>query len=184
MWKRRGTITVGGLVLIALCTARQIAFAKDPIWDAVKELGDAIALNEFCAKHPGHTRCKDLEALRVFCAAHPMDAERCDPPSAAKLLQECNSDSSTDHAACAGVLDAMVDSGAAPQMGSPVKLNAPEPALACVPVAVLDSPDQLRILFVREAYRHPEVLHLPARRLLFYALAKTFPCINPLQTKP
>lgn len=161
-----------------------VALADNGVWGELAPALKQLDLVTFCTKHRGDTRCKDLEALRAFCAAHPMDAERCDRPSAAKLLQQCDSDSSTDHAACAGVLDAMIDSGAAPQLKPSLKLDAPEPALACVPVAVLNSPDQLRILFVREAYRHPEVLHLPARRLLYYALAKTFPCANPLKIKP
>lgn len=187
MCNRLGTITVGSLLLMGLCSACQMALAKNPIWDAVKKLGDDIALNEFCAKHPGHTRCKDLESLRAFCADHPMDAERCDPPSAASLLQECDSDSSTDHAACAGRLDAFLDNGAVPQFGPPLipaMRDAPEPVLFCVPTAVIRNPDQVRLLFVQAAHEHPEVLHLPARRLLFYALAKTFPCINPLKAKP
>src|SRR4029450_6029575 len=32
------------------------------------------------------------------------------------------------------------------------------------------------LLLIRKAYRTPEVLHLPARRLLYYAVAQAFPC--------
>jgi hypothetical protein len=46
----------------------------------------------------------------------------------------------------------------------------------CVPPAVLSNPDQLRRLFIREGQRVPEILHQPAERLLFYAVAKAFPC--------
>jgi Ssp1 endopeptidase immunity protein Rap1a len=46
----------------------------------------------------------------------------------------------------------------------------------CVPPEVIKDTEQLRRLFLREAQRMPEVLHLPARQLLYYAVAKAFPC--------
>ena len=170
------------LFLIFGSLSSDTALADNSLWDDVGRLGKALELSQFCGKHQGHPRCKELEAQRAFCAKHPMDAERCDPPSAGKLLQWCDSQDSNDHAHCAGVLDAELTDGAAPQLGSPpIKLSEPEPALQCVPVEVLREPEQIRILFVREAHNHPEVLHLSARRLLYYALAKTFPCPNPLK---
>jgi hypothetical protein len=48
--------------------------------------------------------------------------------------------------------------------------------MQCVPRAVIDDTEQLRRLFLREANRMPEVLHLPARQLVYYAVAKAFPC--------
>jgi hypothetical protein len=153
----------------------------------VDQLAKRLELREFCSKHPGHDRCKKLEADQAYCAVHPMDAERCDRPSAARLMQECDSESSEDHAYCAGTLDGLLDNGAAPQLGPPMLpqiADPPEPSLLCVPVAVLRNPEQVRLLFVRAAHDHPEVLHLSARRLLYYTLAKTFPCPNPIKDSP
>ncbi len=151
------------------------------MWELLAPSLKAIELAKFCDQHPGHQRCKELEAQRTYCAMHPMDAAQCDSPAAGNLLQQCESNESADRASCEGVLVAKLDTGAAPQLKPIDNLFAPEPALACVPVPVLQNPEQLRLLFIREANRHPEVLHLSARRLLFYALAKTFPCSNPLK---
>ena len=65
--------------------------------------------------------------------------------------------------------------------GLPSLFGMPAPAAAlaewrCVPPAVIDDTEQLRRLFLREANRMPEVLHLPARQLVYYAVAKAFPC--------
>jgi hypothetical protein len=62
------------------------------------------------------------------------------------------------------------------QLGFAAREGARFPEWQCVPRAVLTNPDQLRRLFIREGRRMPEILHQPAERLLFYAVAKAFPC--------
>ena len=180
-----GTRMIRETAAVALVAALTCAFSStasgsdDPLHDLLEQWAKQLKLDTFCSNHQGHPRCKKLEELRAFCATNPMDTSRCHT-SAAKALTWCDSQSSEDRAYCAGSLDAEVDQGAAPQWGPPIVFSGasepPEPTLRCVPAAVLRQPEQIRILFVREAYQHPEMLHLPKRQLLFYALAKAFPC--------
>ena len=154
---------------------------------ATRNLAKQQELNDLCSRNPGDKRCKKIQQEAAYCASHPMDAENCDAPSAARLMQDCDTNNSMDHAYCFGTLDAMLDNGAAPQLGQPVypaTQVAPVAAISCVPKKILNNPEQVRLLFVRAAHEHPEVLHFPARRLLFYALAKAFPCYNPLKDQP
>lgn len=179
-------MVMAGIIALAF-GAGAIVRAED-FWKLLgfDDLAKALELQKFCTSHRGDARCKKLEETQRFCRQHPMDAERCDPPSAGRLLQDCDSQDSLDHAACAGALDAFLDNGAAPQAGKPLlpELQVPAvPALACVPAAVFKNPEQIRLLFVRAAHDHPEVLHFSARRLLYYALASTFPCANPLKQR-
>lgn len=86
------------------------------------------------------------------------------PRSGAALLRRCDSADPGDRAYCFGTLTAMSMEGRS------------RPDWRCVPPEAAREEEQLRILFVREAYRSPETLHLPAEPLLFSAVAKAFPC--------
>jgi Ssp1 endopeptidase immunity protein Rap1a len=101
----------------------------------------------------------------AFCKGNPADG-RCDRTKTigAQLLLKCDTRDEADRAYCHGSLDSMAHFAVT---------NVPE--WKCVPKEPLH-PEQLRLLFVREAHQHPEVLHLPAENLLFYAVAKAFPC--------
>lgn len=107
---------------------------------------------------------RSAAAQKEFCAKNPTDRS-CRAITAAELLTKCQGDR-TERAYCAGTLDAIATSGKAELI-----------EWQCVPDAVIEGhPEQLRIIFVREAHRMPEILHLPARQLLFYAVTKAFPC--------
>jgi hypothetical protein len=103
----------------------------------------------------------------VFCKTNPMD-DHCNPKktTGGQLLLRCDTRDEADRAFCLGSLHSMASFA--------VK-NVPE--WKCIPKAPLH-PEQLRLFFVREAHLHPEVLHLPAENLLFYAVAKAFPRPN------
>jgi hypothetical protein len=169
------------MFLVVVCGATCRA---EGIWTLLSPSTKAMELARFCDRHVGHPKCKKLEEFRAFCAANPMDTSRCHT-SAGRLLLLCDSQDSAERAYCAGTLDGELMFGAAPQLGPPaLVLSNPEPAIACVPVEVLRTPEQVRLLFVREAHSHPEVLHFPVKQLLFYALAKAFPCPSPLKDEP
>jgi Rap1a immunity proteins len=101
---------------------------------------------------------------REFCAKNP-EHDSCKPATASTLLMRCDSSDASDVAYCHGFLSAVASGGPA---------NLPE--WRCVPKGVEEQPEQLRLLFIREAHRMPEVLHLPAQQLLYYAVIKAFPC--------
>lgn len=103
------------------------------------------------------------------CAKHPKH-DSCKPTTAAKLLMRCDSADPENVAYCLGSL-----MGLSSEPEALIELQ-------CVPREVWRNPEQLRRLFVREANRTPEVLHLPARQLLYYSVAKAFPC--PLRGRP
>jgi len=106
---------------------------------------------------------KEGEQHRAFCAKNPGD-DRCKPIPASTLLFLCESNTPESLGRCHGALDAYASDGK--------DLSA----WLCVPKDTLQDYEQLRRLFIREAERMPEVLHRPARLLLYYAVAKAFPC--------
>lgn len=99
-----------------------------------------------------------------FCAKNP-EHDRCKPMTAATLLMRCDSSDSREVLSCHATLYAMA-------FDAPASL----PEWRCLPKGAAEHPEQLRLLFVREAHRLPEVLHQPARQLLYYAVIKAFPC--------
>ncbi len=106
---------------------------------------------------------KDDQELRALCAQNPRH-ERCQPPTASTVLTWCESADPYNRGRCHGQLTGIARDGA--------RLTE----WLCVPRAVIGNADQLQRLFVREGQRMPEILHQPAERLLFYAVAKAFPC--------
>jgi len=115
---------------------------------------------------PALSSPEEMKQRRLFCSKNPNDSA-CRETSAALLLIDCASSDQLDNARCGGRLDAMAFDGRA------------LPEWSCAPKDM--HPEQLRLLFVREAHRLPEMLHQPARTFLFYAVAKAFPCAsNPL----
>jgi len=98
------------------------------------------------------------------CARNPAH-DYCKPTTASELLMRCGSGDEREIAYCHGALDAYFLDG-----------KAKLPEWKCLPKGAGEHPEQLRQLFLRVGYQHPEVLHEPARQLLFYAVAKAFPC--------
>lgn len=106
---------------------------------------------------------KQGEQHRAFCAKNPSD-NRCKPMPASTLLFLCESRAPASLGRCHSALEAYALDG---------KDIA---AWLCVPHDAISDDEQLRRLFVREGERMPEILHRPARLLLYYAVAKAFPC--------
>ena len=106
---------------------------------------------------------KEGKQHRAFCAKNP-DDDICKPIAASTLLFLCESETPESLGRCHGALHAYALDGK----------DIPE--LLCVPRATIQDYEQLRRLFIREGNRMPEVLHQPARQLLYYAVAKAFPC--------
>lgn len=107
---------------------------------------------------------KEGEQLRAICAENPSD-DRCKETPASTLLIWCESTLPENLGRCHGALGAFAHDGAALL-----------PEWQCVPQAVTGDEEQLRRLFLREAGRLPEILHQPARKLLYYSVLKAFPC--------
>lgn len=111
---------------------------------------------------------KPILEEREFCAKNSKH-DSCKPTTAAKLLMRCDSADPENVAYCLGSL-----MGLSSEPEALVELQ-------CVPHEVWRNPEQLRRLFIRDN-RMPEILHLPARQLLYYSVAKAFPC--PLRDRP
>jgi hypothetical protein len=109
---------------------------------------------------------KEGEQHRAFCANNPND-DSCRPMAAYALLLLCQGQTPEGLGHCHGALRAYALEGK--------DLDA----WLCVPTDTLQDFEQLRRLFIREAARMPEVLHRPARLLLYYSVAKAFPCPLP-----
>lgn len=107
---------------------------------------------------------KEGEQLRAFRTNNPTN-DRCKETPASTLLIWCESNLPENLGRCHGALTNFAHDGA-----------ALFPEWQCVPQAVTDDAEQLRRLFLREAARLPEVLNQPARKLLYYAVLKAFPC--------
>jgi hypothetical protein len=107
---------------------------------------------------------KEAEEHRAFCAENPKH-DRCKEPDASTALIWCESNLPENLGRCHGVLQGYAIRGATEVV-----------EWKCVPQAVVENTEQLRRLFIREAHRVPEVLHLPASQLLYYAVTKAFPC--------
>lgn len=106
---------------------------------------------------------KEGEQHRAFCAKNPSD-DSCKPMSGSTLLFLCENAAPESLGRCHGALHAYA-------------LDGQElAAWTCVPKDTLKDYEQLRRLFIREGERMPEVLNRPARLLLYYAVAKAFPC--------
>ena len=100
---------------------------------------------------------------REFCAKNP-DHDRCKGPTGADVLTWCESALPGNQGRCFGALDRyLTDAKRLPEW-------------RCVPPDVKTNFEQVRRLFIREGERMPEVLHFPARQLLYYAVIKAFPC--------
>ena len=106
---------------------------------------------------------KEGEQHRAFCAKNPND-DKCKPMPASTLLFLCESNAPESLGRCTGELDAYAQDGK--------NLSA----WLCVPKDTISDYEQLRRLFIREGEQMPEVLHRPARLLLYYAVSKAFPC--------
>jgi hypothetical protein len=106
---------------------------------------------------------KQGEQHRALCAERPHD-DSCKPMPASTLLFLCESRAPESFGRCHGELSAYASDGK--------NLDA----WLCVPKDTLADFEQLRRLFVREGERMPEILNRPARLLLYYAVAKAFPC--------
>ena len=107
---------------------------------------------------------KEGEQHRALCAKNPND-DRCKPLFASTLLFWCERDQPDYLGRCHGALMAYAQDGAKELLD-----------WQCVPPGVAADTEQLRRLFLREAQRMPEVLNQPARKLLYYAVLKAFPC--------
>lgn len=103
---------------------------------------------------------------RAFCAKKPHD-DSCKPMAAYALLLLCQGDTPESLRHCQGALDAYALQGRDLDLW------------LCVPKGTLQDSEQLRQLFIREAAQMPGVLHRPARLLLYYSVAKAFPCPPP-----
>jgi len=112
---------------------------------------------------------KEGEQHRAFCAKNPKH-DSCKPMPASTLLYLCESLAPESLGRCTGALHAYALDGK----------DLDE--WLCVPRDTLDDYEQLRRLFIREGERMPELLHRPAQLLLYYAVAKAFPCA--LRIKP
>jgi hypothetical protein len=157
------------LLVVIVCTLSLIAVdvrgqTLRDLFDSIEDLGKTMELQKFCAKNPGHTRCKEMEERQAFCNSYPTH-DRCKEDSASTVLFRCESTDPYVLGMCHGSLMAYAEDGAK---------NLIE--WKCVPREVLRDTEQLRRLFLREAQQSPEVLHLPARQLVYYAVAKAFPC--------
>lgn len=106
---------------------------------------------------------KEGEQDRAFCVHNPNN-DICKPMVASTLLFLCESSTPVSLGRCTGAIHAYALEGK--------KLDA----WLCVPEDALDNDEQLRRLFIREGERMPEVFHRQARLLLYYAVAKAFPC--------
>jgi hypothetical protein len=106
---------------------------------------------------------REGESHRTFCANYPQD-DRCNEQAASTLLFLCEDRSPESLGRCHGALHAYALDGR----------DLAE--WLCVPKATLNDYEQLRRLFMREADRMPEILQRPARQVLYYAVAKAFPC--------
>jgi len=107
---------------------------------------------------------EDGKKKQEFCAKNPQH-ERCQPITASTLLIRCESSLPENLGRCHGSLMAYAQDGVEDLI-----------EWQCVPLEVRRDTEQLRRLFLREAQRVPEVLHLQARQLLYYAVVKAFPC--------
>jgi hypothetical protein len=159
---RHFRIVVSIALLVAIVDARDLH--AESMWDSLMPAIKSIETAEFCNKNRGHERCKELEAKRAFCAKNPERVECREERASARLLR-CERNDPGSLGGCHAAIIADLGRGL-----------REVPELRCVPEAVLDDPEQLRRLFIREANRNPEVLHLPARNLLYYAVVKAFPC--------
>ena len=166
-------------LMMTLVAAHQRALAEN-MWDLL--IPEKLQLVLFCEKHVGHPRCKKIEQERLFCKNNPTN-DRCKEQSASTVLLWCEHSDPESQGKCDAELggDARAGAGLPSLFGMPAR-TAALPEWQCVPKAVIDDWEQLRRLFIREANRMPEVLHLPARQLLYYAVAKAFPC--PLRNPP
>jgi Rap1a immunity proteins len=106
---------------------------------------------------------KEAEETGALCASNPSH-DRCNDARASDVLVWCESDTPFDRGRCHGAVEAYASRGAQLQEWQ------------CVPPPVLKDGEQLRRLFVRAGQRTPEILHLPAPQLLYYAVANAFPC--------
>lgn len=106
---------------------------------------------------------KQGEQHCAFCAQNPGN-DSCKPTPGYTLLFLCENTAPESLGRCHGALHAYALDGQ--------KLAA----WTCVPKDTLEDYEQLRRLFIREGERIPEVLNRPARLLLYYAVAKAFPC--------
>jgi hypothetical protein len=147
------------------------------MWELLAPDLKKLDLARFCDKNAGHPRCKAIEERQLFCKNNPTH-DRCKERSASTLLIWCESNDPYTLGMCAGELKGFAYDGSGSSLFG-MSAPAPLPEWQCVPKAVIDDTEQLRRLFIREANRMPEVLHLPARQLVYYAVAKAFPC--PLQ---
>ena len=146
----RSLWTITPVVLtLLLVTAHPQAMAEG-IWDKVER-----TLKEGDEQH------------RAFCTKNPND-DNCKPIAAyALLLLLCQGHTPENLGHCHSALDAHASEG------------KNFDAWLCVPKDTLRDSEQLRRLFIREAARMPEVLHRPARLLLYYSVARAFPCPLP-----
>jgi hypothetical protein len=104
------------------------------------------------------------ERNRAFCVKNPQH-DRCKEHIASTVLFWCESNAPESLGRCHGTLN---------RYAAQAKTEVVE--WKCVPRAVVENTEQLRQLFIREGHRVPEILHLPAPRLLYYAVTKAFPC--------
>jgi hypothetical protein len=109
---------------------------------------------------------EDDEQHRAFCAKNPND-DRCKPMAAYALALLCQGGTPESLRHCQGALDSYALQGRDLDLW------------LCVPNGTVQDFEQLRQLFIREAARMPEALHRQARLLLYYSVAKAFPCPPP-----
>jgi hypothetical protein len=141
------------------------------LWDDIEALAKAMELQKFCAKNPGHKRCDEIEERQAFCNNYPTH-DRCKENAASTVLFWCESADPYILGMCDGTLNWYADQAV-----------TAIPEWKRVPPAVVQNSDQLRRLFIREGHRVPEVLHLPASQLFYYAVTKAFPCmLRPKET--
>ena len=145
----RSLWTVATMVLTLLLVAAHRHAAAEGMWDKIER-----ALKEGDEQH------------RAFCAKNPSD-DNCEPIAAYALLLLCQGHAPESLGRCHGALDAYASEG------------RDIDAWLCVPKDTLKDSEQLRRLYINEAARMPEVLHRPARLLLYYSVAKAFPCPPP-----
>ena len=107
---------------------------------------------------------EEAKQKNALCAKNPAN-EACKEIPATELLIRCRSNDPLNLGRCHGTLANLA------QGGNEILLE-----WQCVPSAVINNTEQLRILFVREADRTPEILHLPAWKLFYFSIVKAFPC--------
>ncbi|HEY7245312.1 MAG TPA: Rap1a/Tai family immunity protein [Xanthobacteraceae bacterium] len=136
--------------------------------DSIEEFARAKKLEDFCAKNPGHADCAQIEERQRFCRDNLKD-DGCDDKQGSTILFWCES---------TALPESMGRCHAAMYWYA---THAPKTLFEwkCVPPDVVRNTEQLRRIFIREAERIPEVLHLPAGRLFYYAITKAFPCRRP-----